>query len=134
MAELHATPETRSARRRAVPPALGCLASVALGLLCVGIFYMVLSLGLQGELRAARGELGELRLWLIRESGYQGLGRSSTRVVQGNERSGNVCLVTSIRFLMAESEQPVEDLETCECYEKEGERWTSRGECPASVP
>lgn len=117
-----------------IPPALGCLGSLALGLVGVGLFYIVATLGLQGEVRVPRGELGELRLWMIREPGYQGLGRSSTRVVQGSERSGQACLVTSIRFLLLEAEEPIADLKTCECFEKEGDHWNSRGECPAPGP
>ena len=117
-----------------IPPALGCLGSVALGLACVAGFYLMVTLGLQGELRVPRGELGELRLWMIREPGYSGLGQSSTRIVQGSERSGQACLVTSIRFLLVEAEEPIEDLETCECFEKEGDHWISRGECPAPGP
>ena len=119
---------------RPIPPALGCLGSLALGLACVAGFYLVVTLGLQGEIRVPRGELGELRLWMIREPGYEGLGRSSTRIVQGSERSGQACLVTSIRFSLWEAEEPIEDLETCECYAKEGDHWNSRGECPAPGP
>ena len=124
----------RREQGRRIPPALGCLGSLALGLICVAGFYLVVTLGLQGEVRVSRGELGELRLWMIREPGYQGLGRSSTRVVQGSERSGRACLMTSIRFSLWEAEEPIEDLETCECYEKEGDHWNSRGECPAPGP
>ena len=117
-----------------IPPALGFLGSLALGLACVAGFYLVVTLGLQGEVRVPRGELGELRLWMIREPGYEGLGRSSTHVVQGSERSGQACLVTSIRFLLLEAEEPIEDLDYCECFEKEGDHWSSRGECPAPGP
>jgi hypothetical protein len=132
--ENSATPKVPAAPGRGVPPALGCLASLALGLACVGVFYLVLALGLQGEVRVPRGELGEVRLWLIREPGYQGLGNSSTRVVLGSERSGQACLRTSIRFLLLEAEEPVENVVTCECFVKEGENWSSVGECAASGP
>ena len=121
-------------RGRRIPPALGCLGSLALGVVCVAGFYLVVTLGLQGEVRVPRGELGELRLWMIREPGYEGLGRSSTRIVQGSERSGQACLVSSIRFLLWEADEPIEDLDYCECYEKEGDHWSSRGECPALGP
>ena len=125
---------SRRRQGRRIPPALGCLGSLALGLVGVGLFYLVATLGLQGEVRVPRGELGELRLWMIREPGYEGLGRSSTRVVQGSERSGQACLMTSIRFSLWEAEEPIKDLETCECFEKEGDHWSSRGECPAPGP
>jgi hypothetical protein len=113
---------------------VGCLGSIALGLVCVAGFYVVATLGLQGEVRVPRGELGELRLWLIREPGYEGLGRSSTRITEGSERSGRACVLTSIGFMMLEAEEPLASLETCECFEKEGEHWISRGECPAPGP
>ena len=120
----------RSSRRLSTPPALGCLGSIALGLLGVALFFAVLSLTTRGEIRIPRGELGEIRIWMIREGENQGLGRSSTRVIQGSERSGKACLQTKVGFLMMRSEEPPESLTYCECLIKEGDVWQSAGDCP----
>ncbi len=112
-----------------VSPALGCLSVILVGVVAAGLLLVVLSIALRGEARFSKGDLGELRIWLIRETANQGLGLSTTRIVAGRESSGEVCVRTSARFLMVRSAQEVEDVQFCECFEKQGETWVGGGEC-----
>ena len=125
------TPEGRAPERPLpFPPALGCLLSVLAGLLGVGVFFMVVTLAVQGEIRIRRGELGETRVWLIREGENRGMGISTTGVVSGSESAGSACTQTQVRFLMLSTEQEPEPLAFCECLEKAGESWSFARECP----
>ncbi len=100
-------------------------------MLGAGVFYLLVTLAVQGEIRVGRGEFGESRVWLIREVGEQGLGFSRARVVSGNEAAGAVCVETRVRFLMLRAAEDPKPVSYCECLEKVGENWTSTGECPA---
>ncbi len=112
-----------------VSPALGCLSVILVGVVAAGLLLVVLSIVLRGEARFSKGDLGELRIWLIRETANQGLGLSTTRIVAGRESSGKACVRTTARFLMVRSAQEVEDVQFCECFEKQGETWVGGGEC-----
>jgi hypothetical protein len=111
---------------------------VAVGLLGVGVFYLVVSLVALGEIRLRRGELGETRVWLIREANQRGLGISSTRTVSGREADGRACVETRVRFIVAGPADPPPPVRYCECWRKtngagaEG-HWESTGECPAET-
>jgi len=124
------SPKSRG-RTRGVSPAIGCLSTVLVAVLAAGLLLIILSVALRGEARFSKGDLGELRLWLIRETANQGLGLSTTRIVAGRESSGEVCIRTSARFLMIRSEQVIEGVVFCDCYEKKGENWVAAGDCPA---
>ncbi len=112
-----------------VSPGLGCLSVIVVGVVAAGLLLVVLSIALRGEARFSKGDLGELRIWLIRETANQGLALSTTRIVEGRESSGKVCVRTTARFVMVRSAQEVEDVQFCECYEKQGETWVGVGEC-----
>ena len=112
-----------------VSPALGCLSVILVGIVAAGLLLVVLSVALRGEARFSKGDLGELRIWLIRETANQGLALSTTRIVEGRESSGKACVRTTARFLMVRTAQEVEDVQFCECYEKQGETWVGAGEC-----
>ena len=112
-----------------VSPALGCLSVILVGIVAAGLLLVVLSVALRGEARFSKGDLGELRIWLIRETANQGLALSTTRIVEGRESSGKACVRTTARFLMVRTAQEVEDVQFCECYEKQGETWVGGGEC-----
>ena len=112
-----------------VPPALGCLFSVLLGLVAVAIFFVVLSFAFRGEVRIAAGELSERRMWLIREPSSLGFGYSSTRVVSGGRSEGRACVETTVRFLMLRSEQDWQPIEYCECLELIDDSWIGAGSC-----
>ncbi len=124
------SPDSRG-RTRGVSPAVGCLSTLLVAVLAAGLLLIILSVALRGEARFSKGDLGELRLWLIRETANQGLGLSTTRIVAGRESSGEVCIRTSARFLMIRSELEIEDVVFCDCYEKQGENWVAAGDCPA---
>ena len=113
------------------PPAVGCLVSLGIGLLAAGVFYLLVTITVQGEIRFRRGELGETRVWLIREGGEQGIGISGTRVVSGSEAAGRACAETRVRFVMLRTDVPPEPVSYCECLERTGEAWGSIGECQA---
>jgi hypothetical protein len=78
--------------------------------LAAGLLLIVLSIALRGEARFSKGDLGELRVWIIRESANQGLGLSTTRIVAGRESEGEACLRTTARFLMIRTAQEVKDV------------------------
>jgi hypothetical protein len=99
-----------------------------------GLLLIVLSIALRGEARFDKGDLGELRIWLIRETANQGLGLSTTRIVAGRESEGEACVRTTARFLMIRSAQEVKDVAFCDCFEKLGETWVGAGDCPAPNP
>ena len=112
-----------------VSPALGCLSVILVGVVAAGLLLVILSIALRGEARFSKGDLGELRIWLIRETANQGLALSTTRIVEGRESSGKACVRTTARFLMIRSAQVLEDVQFCECYEMQGETWVGGGEC-----
>ena len=97
----------------------------------MGVFYVLVTMAIQGEIRIGRGELGETRVWLLREGGERGLGFSGTRVVSGSEATGAACVETRVRFLILGGAGGSAPVSYCECLEKVGETWTSIGECPA---
>ena len=105
--------------------------SITIGLLAVGVFTLLVTMAVPGEIRIGRGELGETRVWLLREAGDRGLGFSSTRLVSGSEASGAACVETRVRFLILSGAEGSAPVSYCECLEKVGETWTSTGECPA---
>lgn len=121
-------------RDAGVSPACGCFSALLVAVVGASLLLIVLSVALRGEARFSKGDLGELRVWLIRESANQGLGLTTTRVVAGRESSGEVCIRTTARFLMVRSAQEIEDVVFCDCYEKQGETWAVVGDCPASKP
>lgn len=117
-----------------VPAGCGCLATFLMALAGAGLLLIVLSVVLRGEARFSKGDLGEIRIWLIRESANQGLAFSTTRIASGSESSGEVCIRTTARFLMTQSEQEIEDVAFCSCFERQGQTWIEVGECPAESP
>jgi len=117
-----------------VSPALGCISIVLAAVFAAGLLLVILSVALRGEARFDKGDLGELRVWLIRETANQGLAISTTRIVSGRESEGEACIRTTARFLMVRSAQEVEDVVFCDCYEKQGETWVGGGDCPAPNP
>ncbi len=121
-------------RYAGVSPACGCFAALLVAVVGASLLLIALSVALRGEARISKGDLGELRVWLIRESGNQGLGLSTTRVVAGRESEGEACVRTTARFLMVRSAQEVKDVAFCECYEKQGQTWVGAGDCPAPNP
>ena len=125
------SPEAQG-RTGGVSPAVGCLSTLLVAVVAAGLLLIILSIALRGEARFSKGDLGELRLWLIREPANQGLGLSTTRIAAGRESSGVVCIRTSARFLMIRSEQEIEDVVYCDCYERQGENWIAVGDCIAS--
>jgi hypothetical protein len=124
------SPESQGGTR-GVSPAVGCLSTLLVAVLAAGLLLITLSTALRGEARFSKGDLGEMRLWLIREAANQGLGLSTTRIVAGRESSGEVCIRTTARFLMVRSEREIEDVAYCDCYERQGENWVAAGDCPA---
>ena len=129
----NATQETAKSPRR-VSPGLGCLFTIVIGVVAAGLLLVALSVVLRGEARFSKGDLGEIRVWVIRETTNQGLAFSTTRITEGSEASDEVCVRTTARFLMLRSEQTVEDVVFCECFEKFGGNWSSTGECPTTLP
>jgi hypothetical protein len=104
----------------------------------VGVFYLVVSLVALGEIRVRRGELGETRVWLIREPNQRGLGISSTRTVSVREADGRACLETRVWFVVSGPGEPPPAVRYCECWTKAAgpgleARWVSTGECQAEA-
>lgn len=135
MSDFEPAEATESKGRKVnVSPALGCFSVVFGAFLAAGLLLVVLSIALRGEARFDKGDLGELRVWLIRESSNQGLGLTTTRIVAGRESEGKACIRTTARFLMVRTAQEVKDVVFCDCYEKQGETWVGTGDCPATNP
>ena len=114
-----------------ISPAVGCLSALVATALAASLLLIILSVALRGEARFSKGDLGELRIWLIRESANQGLGFSTSRIIAGSESSGEVCIRTTARFLMIRSDREIEDVVYCDCSERKGEFWIAAGDCPA---
>lgn len=115
--------------RLPIPPALGCLLSILLGLLGVLIFFVVVSLALRGEVRLARGALEETRFWVVNEADELGLAYSTATIVEGSEPAGEACVETRVRFVMLRSPEPRPPVSYCECYQQFDNRWASIGDC-----
>jgi hypothetical protein len=111
------------------PPALGCLASILVGLLGAAIFFVVVSMALRGEVRFTQGELGETRFWVINEADDLGLAYSIAQVVQGDEDNGAACVETCVNFVMFRSSELRQPVTYCECFQKDNGRWFSTGDC-----
>ncbi|MCH7610858.1 MAG: hypothetical protein IIA51_10850 [Chloroflexi bacterium] len=119
------------ARTVGISPGVGCLSTILLAVAGAGLLLVILSVVFRGEARFTKGDLGELRLWMIREPANQGLGLSTTRILSGSESSGQVCIRTTARFLMIRSEQAIPNVSYSYCYERQGENWVEAGEISA---
>jgi len=117
--------------RAGISPGVGCLSTILIAVAAASLLLIVLSVALRGEARFTKGDLGELRLWMIRESANQGLGLSTTRIISGSESSGEVCIRTSTRFLMIRTDQAIPNVTYSDCYEKRGESWVEVDVLPA---
>jgi hypothetical protein len=93
----------------------GCLLGGLLWLAVMALPLAALWLAARGEVTWRRGEFTEDRLWLVNESGAQGLGWSSARVASDQRPvDGPVCVRTQVRFLLWKGTS--ENLAFCECY------------------
>jgi len=103
---------------------------------CGGLFLLwavlmlspcaLLTLVAQGEMTYSHSEIpnDELRVFMIQEQDERGFGLSRTSVESGSRDGDQVCLVTSISYLMWESEGDNESLAYCNCYERSADFWS----------
>jgi len=109
-------------------PRTGCALSVlfAAFLLCIGlgVFQVVMRSGLT----IPTGRLTELRIWLVEGEGGQGLGISSMKRESGSIRAGEICLRTTVRFLLRGDSR--QNTTYCECFSREEDTWRMTGRCP----
>ena len=89
----------------------GCL--LWLFVMCLPLAAFVLAVN--GELNWQRGEFAGDRLWLIRETGQEGLGYAAARVISNEEPvDGPICVQTRVIFLLWKGS--AESVAYCECY------------------
>jgi hypothetical protein len=118
----------------AISPALGCLLSVLLGLVGVLIVFQTAKLATQGEIRIGGTEVTPNRIWLVREGANRGLGWSSSRVVEGSRAGPEMCVATSVSFLLWRKDGTAVPVDFCECYEQQGSSWQLLGGCEEAGP
>lgn len=110
-------------------PATGCLVSVLIGLAAAGILTLAVSLASGREIRASFGELGEIRLWVVRDDWNEGIGVSRSVAVKYAPNSGEKCVETTVSFFLWRSGGSAENAEFCECYRKAGDAWLVSDGC-----
>jgi hypothetical protein len=110
-------------------PAVGCLSSIGLGLLCAAGFFLLLWFNQQGQIAYAAEPYRAARVWLLRGVEGKGLGVSWTAPLPGATDEA-VCARTTVRFLFVSGTVPESDAEFCECFTRSDGRWTSGGACP----
>jgi hypothetical protein len=116
-----------------VPPWVGCLASVLVGLVAVVFVFQVGKLLAQGDLRWGGGSLTPTRLWLVQEGSNSGVGFSTAHVVDGSIDSPTVCVETRVRFLLLRSDGTAKPVTYCQCYRRSGDSWQGAGACPGAA-
>jgi hypothetical protein len=127
------TPSTSLESGRAQPkglsPALGCglalLLALAGGALCLGFGALLL----RDQITLPGGGPAPGRLWLVREGNNQGLGLSTSRVVEGSRDGPRACVETRVRFLLWRSDGTSAPTAYCECFAREAEEWIPEGVC-----
>jgi len=126
----HADGQKRATDSLPVPPAVGCLASILVGLLAVAVLFSAMRLVRDGELRYG-GPLTPVRLWLVNDAGNQGVAFSTA--AYSDERYGldGVCVLTQVRFLLWRQDGSGASIEYCECYQVVSQGWQYLGSCPS---
>jgi hypothetical protein len=115
-------------------PAVGCLLSVAIGLVAVALLFGLARLLSEDELRFGGGELTPNRLWLIRDGENQGLAYSTGRVVERGEDADRVCVETQVRFVLWKADTPFDPIRYCDCYLRQGSQWQYTEPCGGALP
>jgi hypothetical protein len=109
-------------------PVVGCVASVLVGALCAGAFFLALSLSQRGEIAYGTEPFRATRLWLLQDVEGRGLGISTTRPLPG-ATDEEVCALTAVRFVFLGGVAPAADTDFCECYRRGPAGWVSVGPC-----
>jgi hypothetical protein len=106
----------------------GCLLGGLAGLSGVCAVWLTLNLAARGEIRVARQQLTEARLWLIGDIESSGLGLSWARALPVSD-DGRRCVVRRTAFwLWRGAADPAPAY--CECYRRAPEGWMYDGACP----
>jgi hypothetical protein len=113
-------------------PAVGCLASIVIGLLAAGLLFNALRLARDGELRFGDSPTAP-RLWLVNEAGDQGVGISTAEVLSRDFQGAGICLTTRVRFLLWRQAGADTSIDYCDCYQPAGNGWQFAGRCPAEL-
>ena len=109
-------------------PALGCLLSVLLGVLCAGTFFLALWLSQRGEIAYSPEPFRVTRVWLLRDVEGRGIGISTTRPLPGATEQ-ELCAFSTVRFLFLGPGSPSANTDYCECYQKGPSGWSAVGPC-----
>ena len=112
-----------------ISPAVGCLLSVVVGLLCAGAFSLILWFNSQGQFVYAPEPYRTTRVWILRGVEGRGLGVSTTRPLPGGT-ADRTCAVTSVRFYMLSGGGAEAAARYCECFERAESGWVNAGGCP----
>lgn len=119
----------QSDRDLPVPPVVGCLGAIALGIAGALVVFFALKLATQGEVRLGGDQLTHRRVWLVTGADNAGLAYEWNRIVSGSRSEGEACVRTEVAFLFWRRDETARPVEYCECYTKQGESWQSTGSC-----
>lgn len=109
---------------------VGCLAGALIWLAVLLLPCLAFVLAVRGDITWERSRFSQDRLWLIRESGQNGLALSDTRPL-GRTDADEVCARTVVTFWLW-SQGSVERTSYCQCEQRtpSGD-WTLSRECPS---
>jgi len=123
-----APPRTTREERLPFSPAVGCLLSVLLGLVCAAACFALLWVSDQGQFVYAPDPFRVTRVWILRGVEGRGLAVSTTRPLP-TASADETCTRTTVRFYFTGRAVPGADTEYCECYVRDGSSWVPSGPC-----
>ncbi|NIM94144.1 MAG: hypothetical protein GTO18_10590 [Anaerolineales bacterium] len=131
MKEQHSSVPEGSPEGNGVSARTGCLVSVLFGLCLTVIVCFTLALIIRGEVSYARSDLEVTRLWIVQGTAGNGLGFSTSRVLEYESDENQTCVETNVRFFLISSEEAGFNTDYCECYTFQDGSWVSAGTCEA---
>ncbi|MDX1601104.1 MAG: hypothetical protein R3191_06280 [Anaerolineales bacterium] len=126
--------EARPDRDLPVPPVVGCLGAIALGIAGALVVFFALKLAVEGEVRLGGDQLTHRRVWLVTGADNAGLAYESNRIVRGSRAEGEACVRTDVNFFFWRSDETARPVEYCECYVQQGQSWENTGPCDSAEP
>lgn len=107
----------------------GCALVLLFGVILFVMIWIALSLGIRGEINLQNNDLVGLRVWRISSESDQGLALSRSQRVSEENGSHDLCVKTTVRFLLWRSSAPQLPQAFCECYQGSTGQWQYTGAC-----
>ena len=101
---------------------------MVLGIVLLVILWTAIQLAVTGEVGIQTREMVGIRLWVVSAEGNQGLAFSRSRR-ESTEGSQDICLQTTVGYLLRKMNSPQPALRYCECYTRFSGQLEYVGDC-----